>query len=92
MSLGLAVSELKWPKRAAAFGMIVIGHDPFMSEERARKLGIKLTTVDEILRTADFITLHTPLKRESNYMIAKPQFDVMKTGNAYYQLLPGWNY
>ncbi|GIN95989.1 phosphoglycerate dehydrogenase [Siminovitchia terrae] len=78
--LGLGRIGIEVAKRAAAFGMIVIGHDPFMSEERARKLGIKLTTVDEILRTADFITLHTPLKRESNYMIAKPQFDVMKPG------------
>ncbi len=78
--LGLGRIGIEVAKRAAAFGMKVIGHDSFMSEERARKWGIKLTTVDEILRTADFITLHTPLQRESNYMIAKPQFDLMKPG------------
>ncbi|WP_159881540.1 phosphoglycerate dehydrogenase [Paenibacillus puerhi] len=78
--LGLGRIGIEVAKRAAAFGMTVIGYDPFLSEERAGKLGIKLAAVDEIIRTADFMTVHTPLTKETHHMIAKPQFDVMKRG------------
>ncbi len=67
-------------KRAKAFGMDVIGYDPFLSEERAEKLGIKLGTVDDIAAKSDFITLHTPLTNETRHMISKPQFEIMKKG------------
>ncbi|MEF2247412.1 phosphoglycerate dehydrogenase [Paenibacillus sp. IITD108] len=78
--LGLGRIGIEVAKRAAAFGMTIIGYDPFLSEERANKLGIKLATVDDIIRTADFMTVHTPLTKETHHMIAKPQFDVMKRG------------
>jgi D-3-phosphoglycerate dehydrogenase len=67
-------------KRAKAFGMEVIGYDPFLSEERAEKLGVKLGTVDEICRKADFITVHTPLTNETRHMISDAQFAVMRKG------------
>jgi D-3-phosphoglycerate dehydrogenase len=51
-----------------------------MTEDRAEKLGIKLASVDEIVRSADFMTVHTPLTKETHHMIAKPQFEVMKKG------------
>lgn len=79
--LGLGRIGIEVAKRAAAFGMTVIGYDPFLSEEGANnKLGIKLATLDEIMRTADFMTVHTPLTNETHHMIAGPQFDVMKRG------------
>ena len=67
-------------KRAKAFGMNVLGYDPFLTEERADKLGVKLATVDEIVRNADFITVHTPLTNETRGMIGRKQFEVMKKG------------
>lgn len=67
-------------KRAKAFGMEIIGYDPFMTDERAEKIGVKLGSVDDIVRNADFITFHTPLTAETKHMIAKPQFEVMKRG------------
>lgn len=78
--IGLGRIGIQVAKRAAAFGMNVIGCDPFLSKERAGKVGIKLMTVDTIIRTADFITVHTPLTEETHHMIAKPQFDIMKRG------------
>src|SRR5690606_36760584 len=66
--------------RAITFGMTILGYDPLMSEERAAKMGIKLATVDEIIRNADFMTVHTPLTRESRHMISRAQFEVMKPG------------
>ncbi|MFV5784435.1 NAD(P)-dependent oxidoreductase, partial [Pediococcus acidilactici] len=52
-------------KRAKAFGMAVLGYDPYLTEERAAKLGIKKATLGEIAARADFITLHTPLMKET---------------------------
>lgn len=67
-------------KRAKAFGMDIIGYDPFLSEERADKLGVKLGSVADICAQADFITLHTPLTKETRHMIGKKQFALMKPG------------
>ncbi|GIP58160.1 phosphoglycerate dehydrogenase [Paenibacillus sp. FSL W8-0186] len=78
LGMGRIGSEVA--KRAKAFGMDILGYDPFMTEERAEKLGVKLATVDEIVRNADFITVHTPLTPETKHMISRPQFDVMKKG------------
>ncbi|MFD2672859.1 phosphoglycerate dehydrogenase [Marinicrinis sediminis] len=78
MGMGRIGSEVA--KRAKAFGMEVIGFDPFLTEERAEKLGVGIGTVDEIVQVADFITVHTPLTKETKHMIAKPQFDIMKKG------------
>lgn len=56
-------------KRAKAFGMAVLGYDPYLTEERAGKLGIKKATLGEIAARADFITLHTPLMKETKHLI-----------------------
>lgn len=45
-------------QRARAFGMNLIGYDPFVSEERATELGVELVELDEVIETADFLTLH----------------------------------
>ncbi|MDB5053778.1 MAG: D-3-phosphoglycerate dehydrogenase [Bacilli bacterium] len=67
-------------KRAKVFGMEVIGYDPFLTEERAEKMGVKLGSVNEIAAQADFITVHTPLTAETRHIIGKAQFDLMKKG------------
>lgn len=77
---GLGRIGIEVAKRAMAFGMTIIGYDPFMSEERAKQLGIKLGNVEDIVRSADFMTVHTPLTNETHHMISKPQFEIMKPG------------
>ncbi|MEC7764713.1 MAG: phosphoglycerate dehydrogenase [Pseudomonadota bacterium] len=47
--------------RAKGLRMKVIAFDPFLSQERADKLGIEKVELDELLSRADFITLHVPL-------------------------------
>lgn len=77
---GLGRIGIEVAKRASAFGMTILGYDPFLSEERAKQLGIQLASVDEIVRAADFMTVHTPLTNDTHHMISKPQFDIMKPG------------
>ncbi|MCY4445148.1 MAG: phosphoglycerate dehydrogenase [Rhodobacteraceae bacterium] len=56
-------------KRALGLMMKVIGYDPFLTEERAQKLGIKKVEFDEVLRHSDFISLHLPLNDKTRNMI-----------------------
>ncbi len=53
-------------QRARAFGMRVIGFDPFVSAERFRELGVEqASSSDEVYATADFLTLHLPKTPET---------------------------
>ncbi|MBQ9479511.1 MAG: phosphoglycerate dehydrogenase, partial [Selenomonadaceae bacterium] len=67
-------------KRAIAFGMKVIGYDPYLSEERANDLGVKIGAFDELIESSDFITVHMPLTPDTKNMIAMPQMKRMKSG------------
>ncbi|MCE5287292.1 MAG: phosphoglycerate dehydrogenase [Pelosinus sp.] len=67
-------------KRAAAMDMTLLGYDPYISAERADKLGIKLAELDEIYTAADFITVHMPLTPETKGLINKDSFAKMKKG------------
>ncbi|WP_018751441.1 phosphoglycerate dehydrogenase [Paenibacillus sanguinis] len=78
LGMGRIGSEVA--KRAKAFGMDILGYDPFLTEDRAEKLGVKLATVEDIVKNADFMTVHTPLTPETKHMIARPQFEIMKKG------------
>jgi D-3-phosphoglycerate dehydrogenase len=55
--------------RAIGLKMKVIAYDPFLSAERALKLGVEKIELDELLRRADFITLHTPLTDKTRNII-----------------------
>jgi D-3-phosphoglycerate dehydrogenase len=50
--------------RAIGLKMKVVAYDPFLSAERAVALGVEKVELDELLRRADFITLHTPAHRQ----------------------------
>ncbi len=52
-------------KRMMAMNMTILVFDPFLTKERAIKLGVRLVTLDELLAEADFITVHTPLTKET---------------------------
>jgi D-3-phosphoglycerate dehydrogenase / 2-oxoglutarate reductase len=68
-------------ERARAFGMRLIGFDPYISEERAAALGVELfATIDEILPQADFMTVHLPKTKETIGMFGAEQFARMKDG------------
>lgn len=67
-------------KRAKAFQMKILAYDPFLTRERAEKMGIVLASLDEIYRQADFITVHTPLNKDTRHMISTEAFEKMKQG------------
>jgi len=66
--------------RAKGQRMEVIAYDPFMTEEKADKLGIKAGSIDDILECADFITVHTPLIKQTKHLLNREAFAKMKDG------------
>jgi len=55
--------------RAIGMKMKAIAYDPYLSAERARDLGVEKVELEELLRRADFITLHTPLTEKTRNII-----------------------
>src|SRR3954466_11453019 len=77
LGMGRIGSEVA--KRAVAFGMKVVGYDPFLTEARARALGIELTgELDQVYRDADFITVHMPVTEQTRGMLNANAFAKMK--------------
>ncbi|MCM0083616.1 phosphoglycerate dehydrogenase [Geomonas sp. Red32] len=66
--------------RLKAFECDVIACDPYIAEKRAQDLGVKLVSLDEVIRTCDIITVHTPLTDETRDMIGAKEFAAMKDG------------
>src|SRR5512140_352332 len=60
--------------------MKVISFDPFLSEERAKELGVEKVEFDELMKRDDFITLHTPLTDKTRNIIDAAAFAKMKPG------------
>lgn len=67
-------------KRALAFEMTVIAHDPYLTTDLAADLGVKLVSLDELFHTSDFITLHAMLTAENHEMINRESLARMKRG------------
>jgi D-3-phosphoglycerate dehydrogenase len=66
--------------RAIGLKMKVIAFDPFLTPERAVELGVEKVELDELLRRADFITLHTPLIDATRNIINADSIAKMKDG------------
>lgn len=66
-------------KMAQGLNMEVIAYDPYISEEAAKNLGVRLVSLDELLETADFVSIHTPLTQETKHLINKEALLKMKT-------------
>jgi D-3-phosphoglycerate dehydrogenase len=67
-------------ERAVALHMKVLAYDPFLSEERAVHLGVTKVELDELLRRADFITLHTPLTEKTKNILSRENLAKTKKG------------
>jgi D-3-phosphoglycerate dehydrogenase len=79
IGVGRIGSELS--RRAIAFGMRVVAHDPYLSATRARTLQVELVDeLDDLLASADFISLHTPLTEETHHLVDATRLAKTKRG------------
>jgi D-3-phosphoglycerate dehydrogenase len=68
-------------QRARGFAMRVIAYDPYIPDSRFENLSVeKKADLDELLREADFITIHTPRTKETMNMVSDEQIALMKPG------------
>ncbi len=76
IGLGNIGSEVA--KRAHGLEMKLIGYDPFISDDHAKKLQVKLVPLEELIRESDYITLHVPVTAQTKGLIGKKQLAMMK--------------
>ncbi len=66
--------------RGLGLKMIVIAFDPFLSVERAAEIGVEKVELDELLKRADFITLHTPMTAQTKNILSAEALAKTKKG------------
>src|SRR2546428_7788099 len=76
VGLGQVGSEVA--RRARGLEMRVVAHDPFVPEERARVLGVDLLSMKQLLKEADFVTIHTTLSQGTKKLLGEAELRAMK--------------
>jgi D-3-phosphoglycerate dehydrogenase / 2-oxoglutarate reductase len=66
-------------RKAACFGLQVLGYDPYLDPALAAEEGIRLVDLPTLLGQSDYVLLHTVLNRETRHMIGEAQLKMMKT-------------
>ncbi len=78
--VGLGRVGMEVARRARAFGMELVAHDPFVSVAVAKDQAIRLVALDELYAAADYITLHVGLTPQTAGMINQASIATMKNG------------
>jgi len=65
-------------KRAKGFDMRFLAYDPYVRKDEARKLGVELVDLETLLKNSDFVSIHTPLTKETKGMIGEKELELMK--------------
>lgn len=78
--LGLGKIGTLVAQRASSFGMKIVAYDPYVSPERARRLGIRLLPLDEVFDVADMLTIHLPRTPQTENLINTETIKKMKDG------------
>ncbi|MEN2997765.1 MAG: phosphoglycerate dehydrogenase [Brevinematia bacterium] len=76
--IGLGKIGTEVAKRCLALGMEVLAYDPYVTEERASQIGVRLCDLEEIYRESDFITFHVPLTEQTKNMVTRKEIEMMK--------------
>jgi D-3-phosphoglycerate dehydrogenase len=78
--IGLGRIGLEVARRAQAFGIDVIGYDPFIAPVIARENNVALLSLDEVLSTSDYLSLHVGLTPQTEGLINQKSIALMKKG------------
>src|SRR6201996_1287220 len=78
--VGLGRIGLEVARRAASFGMNLIGYDPFVAPVIARENDVTLVPIDEIFKSSDYLTLHVGLTTQTEGLINATSLAIMKKG------------
>ena len=78
--VGLGRIGLEVARRAASFGMEIIGYDPFVAPVIARENNVTLVPIDDIFKSSDYLTLHVGLTTQTEGLINATSIKIMKKG------------
>ena len=78
--VGLGRVGLRVAAAARTLGMDVAAYDPYLPEERANELGITMLPLEELLTSADAVSLHVPLTEQTHHLINRDRLALMKPG------------
>lgn len=76
--VGLGRIGEKVSKFANAFGMKIVGFDPYQTTEQFERLNVKRLSYDEVLKQSDILTFHVPATFETHHMLARPHYDSLQ--------------
>lgn len=65
-------------QKAKGFGLTILGFDPYLTDEQAAEIGVEKVSWEDLLRRADYITLHCPLTDETRHLVNAAAFAQMK--------------
>lgn len=65
-------------RKAKCFGLEIVGCDPYLDATVAREADIKLVSLPELMRASDYVTIHTPLNKETHHLIGEKELSMMK--------------
>jgi len=65
-------------RRAKGFKMRVLAYDPYVSDSIAKRIGVKLVDLETLLIESDFVSIHTPLTKDTYKMIGKRELEMIK--------------
>lgn len=78
--IGLGRIGAEVAKRALSFGMKVIVYDPFLTPDKAADSEIELSSLKKVFSESDYITVHTPLTKDTKHLISTKEIAIMKKG------------
>jgi D-3-phosphoglycerate dehydrogenase / 2-oxoglutarate reductase len=78
--IGLGSIGREVVKRARAFEMRIFAHDPYVTAQIAKDLGIQLVSLPDLYKNSDYITVHVSLTPETDKFLNKEAFAQMKKG------------
>lgn len=78
--IGLGRIGAEVARRAMSFRMRILCYDPYLAEEKAKKMDVELVDLKALLKHSDYITVHAPLTDETKYIIDREEFNIMKKG------------
>ena len=83
-NIGSTLAEL-----LRAFNARLLAYDPLVAQEKADRCEVELVSLDYLLRTSDFVSMHAPLTAETRGMINRATLGIMKPGSFLINLARG---
>ena len=65
-------------EKMSGFGLNIIAYDPYVNKQLADKLNVQLVSLEDLLRNADYVSVHCPLTNETRHLLSTNEFKLMK--------------